>query len=93
MFICIYLINLIILQARISGITVITFVVNIVSFVFTKFFPIVMEVVDLYGAMLIFALGSTVGTIFAFFILQETSGICLDEIGNNNGIESDKYDI
>lgn len=49
-----------------------------------------MEVVDLYGSMLIFALGSTVGTIFTFFILEETSGKCLDEIGNHNEIEAEK---
>lgn len=42
-----------------------------------------MEMVNLYGCMIIFGIGCSIGAIFILCVLDETSGLCLDDIGLN----------
>lgn len=43
-----------------------------------------MEMLDLYGCMMIFGIGCTVGAIFVLCALEETSGRPLDDIYLND---------
>lgn len=52
---------------------------NMATFACTKLFPILLDVVKLYGCMTIFGIASTIGVIFVTFCMEETSGKSLDE--------------
>lgn len=47
-----------------------------------------MEMLNLYGCMMIFGIGCSVGAIFVLCFLDETSGLSLDAIGMNDDIEN-----
>lgn len=49
-------------------------------------FPILSERIDIHGVLLIYAVGCMIGFFFVLFILKETSGQSLDDVG----IEDDK---
>lgn len=55
--------------------------VSIVAFTTIKLFPPFLEIIDLHGCMMIFAIGSLLGAIYVFLVVDETSGKCLDDVG------------
>lgn len=48
-----------------------------------------MEMFNLYGCMMIFGIGCSIGAIFVLCVLKETSGLSLDNVGMNDEIEND----
>lgn len=49
------------------------------GFIIAKTFPILLNVVDLYGCMLIYGCGSIAGAIFILLFTKETSGQRIDD--------------
>lgn len=49
------------------------------GFIVAKTFPILLNVFDLYGCLLIYGCGSIVGAIFVLIVTQETSGQRIDD--------------
>lgn len=52
------------------------------GFIVAKTFPILLNVFDLYGCLLIYGCGSIVGAIFVLVATQETSGQRIDDVDN-----------
>lgn len=50
------------------------------SFTYVKVFPFLLELIDLYGCMIIFMSGSVIGALFVIFALEETKGKSLDTL-------------
>lgn len=44
-------------------------------------YPILIEAIDLYGCLLVFATLCLVGFVFVLIVLQETTGNSLDDVG------------
>lgn len=44
-------------------------------------YPILIERINLYGCLLVFAFLSLLGFIFVLFVLKETTGSSLDDVG------------
>lgn len=63
------------------GMAIIVFATNLAAFGVVKAFPILLVSLDLYGCMLILGCGCLVGTVFVIFILHETTGQSLDDVG------------
>lgn len=83
-------------QIRTTGMTIICFSFSLVTFISVKFYPILLEILDLHGCLLIYAIGSFIGALFVLFILEETTGTSLDEVGmdmNENVMKNDKLDM
>lgn len=55
---------------------------NLTLFVFLKLFPPLLESIQLHGCMTICGTLCIVGTFFIAFVLQETSGQSLDDVGS-----------
>lgn len=68
-------------QLRTFGIALVGSSVSLAAFVSVKSFPIIIEVFDLHGCMMIFCVGSVLGAIFVLFVIDETTGKCLDDVG------------
>lgn len=51
-----------------------------------KCYPILLEILDLHGCLMIYAVGSFIGAIFVLFVLDETTGSSLDEVGMDGNI-------
>lgn len=66
---------------------------HIITFTCTKLFPILLEIVDLYGCMIIFGTGSTLGAIFVVFVLEETAGKSLDDVELNMAADNQRNSI
>lgn len=60
---------------------IVAFFINVITFLFVKLFPILLKIIDLHGCLAIFGIGCIIGTIFVFFILEETTGKSLDDVG------------
>lgn len=54
---------------------------SIVNFSCIKIYPILLESVDLHGCLSIFAAGCIIGFLFVLFIVEETNGQSLDDVG------------
>lgn len=65
-------------QIRTIGLTICILFVYASAFLFIKLFPILLEIIDLYGCMVIYTIGSVAGAIFVLFALEETKGRSLD---------------
>lgn len=63
------------------GTALILFSSNSILFGFLKLFPPLMDMIELYGCMLICCMLCIVGTLFVAIFLKETSGQSLDEVG------------
>lgn len=59
----------------------VAFTTNLTLFVFVKLFPILMEVIDLYGCMLIYGSLCVMAVIFVAIVLKDTTGQNLDDVG------------
>lgn len=51
------------------------------AFVSVKYYPILLEAIDLHGCFIVYGVGSLIGFFFVLFVLKETSGQCLDDVG------------
>lgn len=49
-----------------------------------------MELIDLHGCMIFFGVSSVVGAIFVYFVLKETSGQSLDDVGLDEKTKMDR---
>lgn len=63
---------------------VVVFANNIAGFISVKIFPILLEIVDIHGSLMIFGIASIAGAIFVLFVMEETSGQSLDDIEEEN---------
>lgn len=59
----------------------ISVVISFAAFVVVKLFPVLLEIVDLHGCMFILGSVCVVGFFFVLFVMKETSGQSLDDIG------------
>lgn len=55
--------------------------VSIIAFFSVKLYPLLLDMVDLHGCMIIFGVGSIIGALFVIFVVDETNGKCLDDVG------------
>lgn len=60
---------------------IICFVISLSAFASVKLYPILLETLDLHGTFMIYGTGCVVGTIFIIFVLGDTSGTSLDDVG------------
>lgn len=67
---------------------IISFFISLSVFICLKIVPILMEMFNLYGCMMIFGIGCSVGAIFVLCVLEETSGLSLDNVGANNEFQN-----
>lgn len=54
---------------------------SIDAFVAVKYYPILLEAIDLHGCFVVFGIASLIGFFFVLFVLEETTGQCLDDVG------------
>lgn len=73
-------------QIRTSGMTIVCFSFSFVTFVSVKCYPILLEILDLHGCLMIYAVGSFIGAMFVLFVLEETTGTSLDEVGMDENV-------
>lgn len=59
----------------------ITSSLNLISFGCVKMYPIMLESLDLHGCLATYGIGCIVGFIFVLFVLNETKGKSLDDVG------------
>lgn len=78
-----------ILQVRTAGTTMMSVTTCISAFVISKLFPILLEIVDLHGCMIILGTGCIIGFFFVLIVMKETSGQSLDDVGKS---EKDKME-
>lgn len=55
--------------------------INVFAFITIKIFPILSNIIEIYGCFTIMGLFSTFGIFFVYFVMDETNGQCLDDIG------------
>lgn len=82
------LFGIILLQIREPGIAIGALTYNLTSFACHKLFPILIDTISLEGCMIIFAVNSIVGSLFIFFILDETRGKPIDTIKCEENVEN-----
>ncbi|XP_055295134.1 facilitated trehalose transporter Tret1-like [Sitodiplosis mosellana] len=68
-------------KIRTFGMAIISFSISVVAFASVKFFPILVEELNLYGCLMIYGIGSLVGFVFILLFLDDTSGKSLDNVG------------
>lgn len=68
--------------------TIISCSLGFVSFISVKAYPILLESVDLHGCLSIYGGCSIIGFIFVLFVLKETSGKSLDDVGSEQKMNS-----
>ncbi|XP_055295386.1 facilitated trehalose transporter Tret1-like isoform X2 [Sitodiplosis mosellana] len=68
-------------KIRTFGMAIIVFATNLAAFGAVKAFPILLDSLDLYGCMVIHGVGCLVGTVFVVYVLEETTGKSLDNVG------------
>lgn len=59
----------------------INFTFSILGFVSSKIFPILIERVGVDGCLTMYGIGCVVGAIYVIFLLKDTTGQSLDDIG------------
>lgn len=63
---------------------------SIDAFVSVKYYPILLEAIDLHGCLMVYGVGSIIGSFFVLFVLSETSGQCLDDVGKDSIAKTDE---
>lgn len=76
------------LQIRNTGMAIAAFCSNLSLFGILKVFPILLEMIGLHGCMAIFGICSMMGVVFVSFVLKETRGISLDDVGSNEQVKT-----
>lgn len=69
------------LKIRTYGMAIICCSLSFDAFVSVKYYPILLEAIDLHGCFMVYGCGSLIGFLFVLFALKETSGKCLDDVG------------
>lgn len=69
-------------QIRTIGITICNVFMNLVSFICLKLFPILVATIGLHGCMVTMAIVCICGTLYVYFVVEETNGISMDSIGS-----------
>lgn len=67
-------------KVRSFGLTIGTSSMSLFAFILVMTFPILMEIIDLQGCMLVFATTCALGIIFVSFVVEETKGKTLDRL-------------
>lgn len=70
--------------------------ISLSAFISAKIFPILMEIVGLHGCLTVFGIASTIGAIFVWAVMKETSGKSLDDVELNKPtktVHRDKTEI
>lgn len=60
---------------------------SLTTFVCLKTYLALLELFDLHGCLTIYAVGCILGFFFVLFVLDETSGKSLDEVGIENKVK------
>lgn len=60
---------------------------SLTTFVCLKTYLALLELFDLHGCLTIYAVGCILGFFFVLFVLDETSGKSLDEVGDEDKIK------
>lgn len=68
-------------KTRSFGLTFGTVVLNIIMFIFTKIFPLLMEAIGLERCLMIFCVSCALGTLYSVFLIEETKGKELNIVG------------
>lgn len=67
-------------KIRSFGLTVGTVAINCCSFIVVKFFPLLIQIIHLYGCMFVFAGSCFVGLLYIILFMEETKGKNLDQL-------------
>lgn len=70
--------------------SIVGFLAYVILFGFLKVFPLTMDLFDLHGSLIIFAILSAVGIFFVTMVLEETSGQSLDDIGYDEHVKFER---
>lgn len=65
-------------KVRSFGVTVGMVAMNVMSSITSMFFPILMEIIELYGCMVLLGVSCALGMIFVILYMEETKGRTLD---------------
>lgn len=76
------------LQVRTAGMAVNGAFGEIIHFISLKLYPILLKSLDLHGCLMIFVFFCCIGFIFVFFVLEETTGQSLDDIGIDENVKA-----
>lgn len=66
-------------QVRTFSYVIVVIWMSVCTFIVTKLFPILLEIIDIDGCMMIGGVGSTLGVVFVIFVMEETRGKSLDD--------------
>lgn len=77
------------IQIRTLGMSLISCAISMCAFTAVKLFPILLELLNLHGCMLIYGSCCIAGSFYVIFVLNETSKKSLDEIGKTEKITID----
>lgn len=76
-------------KVRSLGVTVGMVAMNIMSFITSGSFPILMETIELYGCMVILGVSCALGMLFVIIYMQETKGKTLDLLNEEKAKATD----
>lgn len=62
-------------------------ILSLTTFICLKTYLTLLEHYDLHGCLTIYAIGCVLGFFFVYFVLDETSGRSLDDVGNDNKVK------
>lgn len=79
-------------KIRTNGMGIICCSFSTFAFISQKMFPILSARIDIHGVLLIYAIGCMIGFFFVLFILKETSGQSLDDVGTEDEKEKETND-
>ncbi|XP_055298963.1 uncharacterized protein LOC129566767 [Sitodiplosis mosellana] len=76
-------------KTRTLTMSLISSAIGMCAFISVKLFPILLELLDLHGSMLIYGCGCSIGAIYVLLVLKETSGKSLDDVGKSKNTKVD----
>lgn len=68
----------------------VVFANNVAGFISVKIFPVLLDIVDLHGSLMVYVIFSIIGAFFVLFVMEETSGQPLDNLELNNISRNEK---
>lgn len=75
------------------GMVFMTIVISAAAFATIKVFPLLLEIFDLDGCMFILGSGSILGFFFILFVMKETSGQSLDDVGADEKLKTNRFHV
>lgn len=66
---------------------------GIATFISVKMYPKLLDSIDLNGCFTIYGIGCFIGFIFVYFVLNDTTGQSLDEVGADKKIKTEHVRI